>query len=83
MLVTVVMNGALAGPSSHSKLSGVFDLSNLELCDIYCTLKHWWLKPSNIIKYLFDPTKVILYLIGRLNNGLWLYNIHKDLHAYV
>ena len=36
MLVTIGMNGALAGPSSHFELSGVFDLSDLELCEVYC-----------------------------------------------
>jgi hypothetical protein len=29
------MNWALAGPSSHFELSGVFDLSDLELCKVY------------------------------------------------
>jgi len=36
MLITVGMNGALAGPSSHFELSGVFYLSDLELCKVYC-----------------------------------------------
>jgi len=42
MLVTMGMNGALAGPStsSHFELSGVFDLSDLELCKVYCTRYH-------------------------------------------
>ena len=31
MLVTM-------GPSCHFDLSGVFDLSNLELCEVYCRL---------------------------------------------
>jgi len=31
MLVTMGMNGALAGPSSHFELSGVFDLSDLDV----------------------------------------------------
>jgi len=36
------MNGALAGPStSHFKLSGVFDLSDLEICEVYCISKKW------------------------------------------
>ena len=36
MLVTMGMNGALAGPSSHFELSGVFDLTDLELCEVHC-----------------------------------------------
>ena len=36
MLVTIGMNEALVGPSSHFELSGVFELSDLELCKVYC-----------------------------------------------
>jgi len=39
MLVTMGMNGTLAAPSSHFELSGVFDLSDLELCEVYCMFK--------------------------------------------
>ena len=43
MLVTMGMNGALAGPSSHFDLSGVFDLSDLELCEAYHIFKvYYW-----------------------------------------
>ena len=45
------MNGALAGPSSHFELSGVFDLSDLDLCEVYCILISYSYIPNVSTKY--------------------------------
>jgi len=50
MLVTIGMNGALAAPCSHFDSSGVFGLSYLDLCEVYCTSK---------VSVVMDPETVI------------------------
>ena len=62
MLVTIGMNEALVGPSSHFELSGVFELSDLELCKVYCIWFSWLC--TKIIKMYNEnnePTKILLW----------------------
>ena len=37
MWVSMGMNGALAGASCHFEISGVFELSDFDQCEVYCT----------------------------------------------
>jgi len=69
------MNGALVGPSSHFELSGVFELSDLGVCEVYCI--------GLIHKYIIDEICKVLVqdlIISRLDYGnALLYNISLSL----
>jgi len=50
------MSGALAGPSSHFDKSGVFDLSDMDVCEVYCislySHKLWWSMYHHYFTYI-------------------------------